>query len=92
MNANYIYLIIFFCIAYLILTDQSVARAFYMFTQLVRVQYEKVKWWAVHNPANPIIKYLMWRRAYKLAEELQKEILERQNEETKNSNPVETDR
>ena len=63
-----------------------------MFTQLARVQYEKVKWWAVHNPANPIIKYLMWRRAYKLAEELQKEILERQNEETKNSNTVETDR
>ena len=64
-----------------------------MFSQLARVQYEKVKWWAVHNPANPIVKYLMWRRAYKLAEELQKEILGRQvNEKTKNSNDVETDR
>ena len=77
MSANYIYLIIFFCIAYLILTDQSVARAFYMLTQLARVQYEKVKWWAVHNPANPIIKYLIWRRSMKMAEELMKELDEK---------------
>lgn len=74
MNSNYIYFIIFFCIAYLILTDQSVARGFYMLTQLARVQYEKTKWWILHNPANPLVKYLMWRRAYKLSEELQKEL------------------
>jgi hypothetical protein len=77
MNANYIYLIIFFCIAYLICTDQSIARAFYMLTQLARVQYEKVKWWAVHSPANPIIKYFIWRRSMKLAEELMKEFDEK---------------
>ena len=77
MNANYIYLIIFFCIAYLVVTDQSVARAFYMLTQLARVQYEKVKWWAVHNPANPIIKYLMWRRSMKIAKELMEELAEK---------------
>lgn len=74
MTSSYIYFIIFFCIAYLILTDQSVAKGFYMLTQLARVEYEKVKWWILHNPANPIVKYLMWRRAYKLAEELQKEL------------------
>lgn len=77
MNANYIYLTIFFCIAYLICTDQSIAKAFYMLTQLARVQYEKVKWWVIHSPANPIIKYLMWRRAMKLAKELMKEFDER---------------
>ena len=80
MNANYIYFIIFFCIAYLIITDQSVARAFYMFTQLVKVQYEKTKWWALHNPANPIIKYLIWRRSMKLAEELQRELAEKRKD------------
>lgn len=74
MSVSYIYFIIFFCIAYLILTDQSVARGFYMLTQLARVEYEKVKWWILHNPANPIVKYLMWRRAYKLAKELQQEL------------------
>jgi hypothetical protein len=74
MNTTYIYFVIFFCIAYLIITDQSVARGFYLLTQIVRVQYEKTKWWILHNPRNPIVKYIMWRRAYKLAEELQKEI------------------
>ncbi len=44
-----------------------------MLTQLARVQYEKVKWWTLHNPANPVVKYLMWRRAMKIAKELQKE-------------------
>lgn len=77
MNPSYIYLTIFFCIAYLIVTDQSVAKGFYMLTQLARVQYEKVKWWAVHNPANPIIKYLMWRRSMKLAKELMDELAEK---------------
>ena len=74
MNTTYIYFVIFFCIAYLIITDQSVARGFYLLTQIVRVQYEKTKWRILHNPANPIVKYIMWRRAYKLAEEIQKEI------------------
>jgi hypothetical protein len=74
MNSNYIYFIIFFCIAYLILTDQSAARGFYMLTQLARVQYEKTKWWILHNPANPLVKYLMWRRSMKMAEELMKEL------------------
>lgn len=73
MNTTYIYFVIFFCIAYLIITDQSVSRAFYMLTQLARVEYEKVKWWILHNPANPIVKYFMWRRSMKLAKELMDE-------------------
>jgi hypothetical protein len=51
-----------------------------MLTQLARVQYEKTKWWILHNPANPIVKYIMWRRAYKLAEELQRELAKNQKE------------
>jgi hypothetical protein len=74
MSISYIYFILFFCIGYLIITDQSVARAFYMLTQLVRIEYEKQKWWFLHNPRNPIVKYLMWRRAYKLAKELHDEL------------------
>ncbi len=80
MSSTYIYLTIFFCIAYLIVTDQSVARAFYMLTQLARVEYEKTKWWILHNPANPIVKYFMWKRAIKLAKELQKELIEKNYE------------
>ena len=74
MSSNYIYFIIFFCIAYLIITDQSVAKGFYMLSQIARIQYEKTKWWILHNPANPIVKYLMWKRAMKLAKELQDEL------------------
>ena len=74
MNPSYIYFTIFFCIAYLILTDQSVAKAFYMLTQLIRVEYEKIKWWILHNPRNPIVKYLMWKKSMKLAKELMDEL------------------
>jgi len=74
MSSYYVYFTIFFCIAYLIITDQSVAKGFYMLTQLAKVQYEKTKWWIVHNPANPIVKYLMWKRSMKLAKELMSEL------------------
>ena len=74
MSASYIYFIIFFCIAYLIITDQSVAKAFYMLTQLAKVEYEKIKWWILYNPENPIVKYLMWKRSMKLAKELMNEL------------------
>lgn len=74
MYLNYYWIIIFCFLFWLICTDSSVAKGFYMLTQLVRVEYEKTKWWILHNPANPIVKYIMWRRAYKLAKELQQEL------------------
>ena len=73
MNPLYIYFIIFFCIGYLIVTDANVARLFVLLTELARVQYEKIKWWVLYNPANPIVKWLMWRNALRLAKELEKE-------------------
>jgi hypothetical protein len=79
MSTFYIYFIIFFCVAYLIITDQSVAKGFYLLTQLARIQYEKIKWWILHNPANPIVKYFMWRRAMKLAKELEKQFHQKNN-------------
>ena len=74
MAYYYIWFAFFAFVAYFIVTDNSVARAFYMLTQLVKIQYEKIKWWFLHNPKNPIVNYLMWRRAYKLAKELQDEL------------------
>jgi hypothetical protein len=73
MSAYYIYFIIFFCIAYLIVTDQSIARGFYLLTELAKVQYQKVKWILFNDPANPIVKYMMWRRSMKLAKEMMEE-------------------
>jgi hypothetical protein len=70
MSSFYVWSIIFFCIGYLVVTDQSIARLFVLLTKLAEVQYRKVQWWVIHNPANPIVKYFMWRRANRLAKEL----------------------
>jgi hypothetical protein len=73
MSTIYIYFIIFSCAGYLIVTDPSIAKLVVYSVGLLRFQYEKIKWWTLHNPANPVVKYLMWRRAMKLAKELQDE-------------------
>jgi hypothetical protein len=73
VNSYYIYFIIFTCIAYLIVTDESIAKLFVVLTALLRVKYERVKWWLIYSPTNPIVKYMMWRRSWKIAKELQKE-------------------
>ena len=73
MNTSYIYLLIFACIAYLIVTDPSISRLFALITQLLKFQFEKTKWIILNDPRNPIVRWIMWRRAYKLAKEMQKE-------------------
>lgn len=72
MTAEYIYLIIFCCIAYLIVTDNSVAQAVYLITKIVKNKFEIMKWWIVHNPSTPWAKYSMHRRSVKLAKEIMK--------------------
>ena len=74
MNSYYFWLIVFAFAAYFIVTDNSVAAAFYYVVKLVKFQYEKQKWWLLHNPRNPLVKYLMWRRSMKLAKELMEEL------------------
>jgi hypothetical protein len=74
MNTLYIYLLIFACIAYLVVTDPSIARAVALLSQMMKFQFDKTKWVIMNDPRNPIVKYFMWKRAYKLAEELQKEL------------------
>ena len=74
MNPLYVWFLIFACIGYLIVTDASVARLFVLLTGLARVQYQRIKWWLLHNPRNPIVKWLMWRNALRLAKELEKQL------------------
>lgn len=73
MNSYTIYFIIFACIAYLICTDESVAKAVVFLSKLARFEYEKVKWWLLHNPRSLWGRYSIHRRSMKLAEELMKE-------------------
>jgi len=77
------FFIVFAFVAYLIAVDDSVAAAVNFISKLARIEYEKRKWWLLHNPRNPIVKYLIWRRAMKLAKEIQNEIdMERRSKES----------
>jgi hypothetical protein len=69
----YFWFFAFAVIAYFIVTDNSVAIAVNLISKLVGIWFEKKKWWLLHNPRNPVIKYLMWRHALKLAKEIEKE-------------------
>lgn len=73
MTVYYFWFGIFVFVAYPIATDNSVAYAVTLVSKILKFQYEKTKWWLLHNPANPIVKYLMWRNALRLAKELEKE-------------------
>ncbi len=74
MTSYYLWLIIFAIFVYLVITDLSIAQLIVICSQWWRLQYEKLKWWLLHNPQNPVVKYLMWRRSMKMAEELMKEM------------------
>ena len=72
-SSYYFWFFAFAVIAYFIVTDNSVAYAVILVSKILRFQYEKQKWWLLHNPANPIVKWLMWRSSLKIAKELEKE-------------------
>jgi hypothetical protein len=73
MNVYYFWFGIFIFVFYLAATDDSVAYTITLVSKLIRFQYEKQKWWLLHNPRNPIVKWFMWRRALRIAKQLEKE-------------------
>ena len=74
MNFKY-YLILIFCFfLWLIYTDASVARLFVLLTALARIQYQKIKWYILYSPTNPLVKFMIHRRSLRLAKELAKEL------------------
>ena len=74
MEYYYIWFLVFAFLAYFIVTDESVAKGFYLITQILKSKYEVTKWWLMNNPRNPVVKYMIWRRSMKLAKELEKEL------------------
>ena len=77
MNIATFYFMIFGFLAYLILTDSSVSRFFLYAIEIIKVRTYKIWWWTLNNPRNPIVKYIMWRRALQMAKELQKKLEEK---------------
>jgi hypothetical protein len=72
MSSYYFWFGIFIFVFYLVATDDSVAYAVVLVSKIVRVRYERTKWWLLHNPANPIVKWLMWKNALRIAKQLEK--------------------
>jgi len=72
MNFQIFSFFLFAVAAYFIVTDESVAAAFYYVYRLAKAYIQRQWWWITHNPRNPVVKYLIWRRSMKLAKELQK--------------------
>ncbi len=92
MTASYyLWFFAFAVIAYFIVTDNSVAIMVNLISKLVGIWFERMKWMLLNDPRNPIVKYLIWRRAMKLAKEIQNEIeMERRSKESNdNSTTVE---
>ena len=65
---------LFAVVAYFIVTDESVAAAFFYVTRLAKAYIQRQWWWFLHNPRNPVVKYLIYRRSLKLAEEMMAKI------------------
>ena len=81
MDPKYIYFIIFFCISYLIITDENVAGLISYSSNLLRLHYEKIKWIVLNDPRNPVVKYLIYKKSLRMAEEIIKEFENKRDNE-----------
>ena len=70
----YAWFIVFAVVAYFIVTDDSIAAAFYYVTRLIKNKYLVFQWWLMNNPKMPWVRYNMHRRSMKLAKELMDEM------------------
>ena len=73
MNTHLTWFALFAVVMYFVVTDESIAAAFYYVIKLGQGYIQRQWWWLTHNPANPVVKYMMWRRSEKLAQELMDE-------------------
>ena len=74
MNSQYVWFPIFGIITYIIVTDPNVARAYDYVLKLVSTNIRRKWWWMTNNPANPVVKYMLYRKNLKLAKELRAKI------------------
>ena len=74
MNTQLAWFALFAVAMYFIVSDESIAAAFYYVTKLAKAYIQRQWWWLLHNPRNPVIKYLIYRRSLKMAEEIMRQI------------------
>ena len=85
MDPKYLYFIIFFCITYLIITDENIAGLASYSSRLLQFHYKKIKWILLNDPRNPIVRWNIEQRSYKLAKEIQDEMERRSKTSNDNS-------
>ena len=74
MNPQYIFFLLFAVAAYFIVTDESVAAAFYYVIGIITNYIRGRVWLVTNDPRNPVVKYLVYRRSLKMAKELRAKI------------------
>ena len=74
MNAQFVWFALFAVVMYFIVTDESIAAAFYYVIKLGQGYIQRQWWWLLHNPRNPVVKYMIHRRSLKMAEEMMRQI------------------
>jgi len=74
MTAQYVLFLVFGVILYVIVIDPNVAKAFDYVSKLVNTNIRMKWWWITHDPGNPVVKYVMYRKNFKLAKELRSKI------------------
>ena len=81
MDPKYLYFIIFFCITYLIIIDKNIAGLVSYSSNLLKFHYEKIKWVILNDPRNPIVKYLIYKKSLRMAEQLIKKFENKRDNE-----------
>ena len=74
MNTQLAWFALFAVAMYFIVSDESIAAAFYYVTKLAKAYIQRQWWWLLHNPRNPVVKYIIYRRSLKMAEEIMRQI------------------
>ena len=74
MTTQYLWLVVFAVVMYFIATDESIAAGFYYTIKLAKAYIQRQWWWLLNNPRNPVVKYLMYRRYLKMAENMMAKI------------------
>ncbi len=74
MSTQYLLLVIFGICLYVVITDSNVAKAFNYIFELASTNIRRKWWWMTNDPSNPVVKYFLYRKNLKLAEELRAKI------------------
>lgn len=73
--------ILFTVIAVMVVIDQNVGDYIILLTKIIKLNFERFIWMIRFHPQNPIGRYLLWKKSLKMAEEMQKEFMQRTENE-----------